>query len=809
MKKLTLFSLPILVMLLLISNRVSAAEAPYLPPIDDMTATIDEEFILDLNAVNANPVESYELLVARPGMTINQTTGLIQWTPSEPNEGGVVTVKAYNTVGESVRSFLIYLTDAVVCADDLVSYWKLDETTGNTYVDFKGGYTATALASLTDVAGQVSRAKQFTPLGTIDQAVYVQDEGQYDFARSGGFSVSMWVNYAGQHATVNNNQVLIARGSPTSDFDEMFMMVMINVDVNPSAPKITFSLRPRSTETVKSVTPMNVTIATNQWYHVVAVYDGPPNAWETTVMRVYINNVKNSFTHGFGPYDFTADGEFPLNIGYWDKYEGNRYPFNGAMDEILVYDKALSDSEISSIFNDGLAGQAHCRPGNYFPLITSTPDKSVLQDEYYDYLFTADDIDGDSVYLSAVDIPSWLDFDPKTGLLSGTPDQTQVGDHDISLLATDGTTDIYDSFTLTVDDVNDEPVFNSVPDTTAEEGLAYTYFVDATDPDEDDLIFDAEIIPSWLIFNPATKVLAGIPTRSDAGDNPVKLTVTDGEFTKEQSFIIKVKSGNSVPVITSIAPTTVDNYSDYMYNITAFDSDPADVLTFSAESIPAWLSFDPATQILSGTPEKSHVGNHNVILVVTDGYDVVKDEYILNVRDVNTAPVINSVANPTALVGQLYTYFLDAVDYDNDPLTLTGTFIPVWMTFDPTSRVLSGTPTEAELGPHTVLITVSDGPHTVIDQFSVQVAYTTGIDQEQSLVSKVYPNPANDYLVFELKNSASVIEIADLSGKVVKMTEVNEGEMMIRMDVSDLSNGFYMFKVVNGDQSQKGKIVIQ
>jgi len=345
MKKVYFLSLPLTLLMLFLGYGIFAAEAPYLSPISDTAATVGEQFILDLDAINADPDETYELLDARPGMVINPTTGVVTWTPADLDDGGIVTVRVYNSEGESIRSFLIYVTDEIVCPTDLISYWKFDETSGSTYTDFQGGYTATTLTPLEDVEGVVDRGKRFSPVGRTEQYVNVEDNSQYNFARSGGFSASMWFNYHGQH-TVNNNQVLIARGDASTTYNVMLMMVMINAATDPTAPKITFGLKPRSMEGIHNVTPDD-TIRANEWYHVVAVYDGPPNPSDPANLRVYINNNRHSTSHVFGPYDFTTDNDFDLNIGYWNRYSTNRYPFNGDMDEVLIYDKALSDAEVS------------------------------------------------------------------------------------------------------------------------------------------------------------------------------------------------------------------------------------------------------------------------------------------------------------------------------------------------------------------------------------------------------------------------------------------------------------------------------
>jgi len=44
-----------------------------------------------------------------------------------------------------------------------------------------------------------------------------------------------------------------------------------------------------------------------------------------------------------------------------------------------------------------------------------------------------------------------------TGTLSGTPTHSEVGTHNVTLRVNDGTVDIDQSFTITVNNVNDAP----------------------------------------------------------------------------------------------------------------------------------------------------------------------------------------------------------------------------------------------------------------------------------------------------------------------------------------------------------------
>ncbi len=275
MKKIHFYSMFAILMLFAFSNSGWAAEAPYIAPIGDQTATLGEVFNYDVNAVNADPAETYELLAARPGMTINPSTGLISWTPTQTGDGGAITVRAYNSAGESVRTFIVYISDAIVCNDDLISYWKLDETTGNVYEDFKGGYSATSLTPLTNVEGKVDNGKTFTPLGQTDQFMYVTDEGQYDFLSSGGFSISVWFKYDGQFLGGDvNNQVLVAKGSASVE-DESLILLMVQAE-DVSAPVVSFSLKVAlGVDPIKTVSSGPLT--EGQWYHAVAVYKGAAN----------------------------------------------------------------------------------------------------------------------------------------------------------------------------------------------------------------------------------------------------------------------------------------------------------------------------------------------------------------------------------------------------------------------------------------------------------------------------------------------------------------------------------------------------
>ena len=82
------------------------------------------------------------------------------------------------------------------------------------------------------------------------------------------------------------------------------------------------------------------------WYHVAATYDG-------ATMKLYINGVQDpTELERIGNIDH-ADA--PLRIGHGSQWVGTdtSYPFKGKIDEVRIYDRALSQREIRKQYLKG------------------------------------------------------------------------------------------------------------------------------------------------------------------------------------------------------------------------------------------------------------------------------------------------------------------------------------------------------------------------------------------------------------------------------------------------------------------------
>ncbi len=200
-------------------------------------------------------------------------------------------------------------------------------------------------------------------------------------------------------------------------------------------------------------------------------------------------------------------------------------------------------------------------PVNNAPTVTSTALVTSTVALAYSYSFTANDSDDDAITLSATTLADWLTFDANTGTLTGTPEENDIGSHEVALLVSDGSDETTQNFTITVvaaaDEGNNDPI-NSAPTITSTALLtstvaqAYSYTLTATDSDDDEITLSATTSSDWLTFNVSTGLLTGTPQDSDIGAHEVTLVVNDGSDETTQSFTITVQAADDVVVLPVI-----------------------------------------------------------------------------------------------------------------------------------------------------------------------------------------------------------------------------------------------------------------
>src|SRR6202023_3280547 len=159
---------------------------------------------------------------------------------------------------------------------------------------------------------------------------------------------------------------------------------------------------------------------------------------------------------------------------------------------------------------------------------------------------------GDTLTFSG-SLPAGLSINAHTGLISGTPTDSDFGNNTVTVTATDAHGKaITESFHLQVGDSG--PTATAIANQSAFEGHAFSLNVSshfAAPAAGDALTFSAKL-PTGLSIDAHTGVISGAPTDSDFGNNPITVTATDAHGKSiSESFNLSV--GDSGPTATAIA----------------------------------------------------------------------------------------------------------------------------------------------------------------------------------------------------------------------------------------------------------------
>jgi beta-glucanase (GH16 family) len=210
-----------------------------------------------------------------------------------------------------------------------------------------------------------------------------------------------------------------------------------------------------------------------------------------------------------------------------------------AIDLVMIFpEQGTGDGAVYRVDNLKIQGNV----SRFAPVITSTPSIAIAINRDYRYTLTATDVDNNTLILSAVSKPTWLDFDANTGVLSGIVTSAQLGDHNVVLRVSDSSNTRTQTFTITVVRSDTPPYLVSQMQSNARVGVPYQYQLQADDADGDPLSMIAISGPGWLSFNPATGLLSGTPNSNYEGENQITFDISDGRNSIQTTLVVNVKS---------------------------------------------------------------------------------------------------------------------------------------------------------------------------------------------------------------------------------------------------------------------------
>ena len=254
----------------------------------------------------------------------------------------------------------------------LLAHWRLDERSGKTASDAAGNHEGKFAngPSWRPTGGRLGGALAFD--GKDDRL----DVNGLDIGGN-GLTLALWIK-ADDLSQMDGR--LISKATGPSDKDHAWMLSTMNKS------ELRFRLKAGGSTAMLRTRPD--VIRPGRWYHVAAVYDG-------TQMRLYRDGSEVASRSKSGGISLSRG--VPVALGNQPKGAGSR-PFDGLLDDVRVYGRALSSSEIAALATGNVSPPPS---SNRRPVADAGPDRFVVTGQRA----TLDgsqstDPDGDDLYLS-------------------------------------------------------------------------------------------------------------------------------------------------------------------------------------------------------------------------------------------------------------------------------------------------------------------------------------------------------------------------------------------------------------------------
>ncbi len=401
------------------------------------------------------------------------------------------------------------------------------------------------------------------------------------------------------------------------------------------------------------------------------------------------------------------------------------------------------------------------------------------------FVISATDPDDDilSYFLEGANIPSAFIFDDSgngRAYFEWTPNFNEAGLYSLLIYLDDNrgsSTEI--DLSITVNNVNQPPVFEALDDQEVDEDQSLNFTVYVSDSDEDfpSIQMSAPTLPT-ATFNEDGDVPRGDfslnASSDDIGVHQVIFIADDlnGGVT-EDTVIITVNDVNFPPEFFALPDTTIFEFDTLELAISAYDVDgDLIILSIFGTDISGGGLIDngDGTGSFNWRPNYSDQGIDSIIFRATStGGLFAEDTVQITVLNVNQAPVLVEIDNYTIAEGDTLAFDVFATDDDGDFVTLKVTSEPPSSAF--LDQIGSGLgtfywmPGSSESGFYTFTFTADDG----FDGVDVDSAYfiVTNANQPPVLDS------IGTQLFTEGNRRIFVIEASDPDGFIPIITASN------------------------------------
>jgi len=224
--------------------------------------------------------------------------------------------------------FSLFMSSFVLAINDPVAHWKLDETSGLIAEDSAGDNDGNLINGPNWTTGLIDGALEFDG---VDDYVNLSDNA----VTTTEFTVAAWANHYGLGGGWNMNVVFSQRDAGVGNNKCAIILKTEETGLAQAVAAIRSS--------IGSVQPLYAPKKDyNEWHHYAMTVD-------STDFIFYIDGVEVNRTTNNQAGDYVTAIDY-VDIGRAKSVEGTKSIFNGAIDDVIIYGRALSAAEIEGLY---------------------------------------------------------------------------------------------------------------------------------------------------------------------------------------------------------------------------------------------------------------------------------------------------------------------------------------------------------------------------------------------------------------------------------------------------------------------------